>query len=242
MNISMLQLKFKKRTRCRVLNGASCLAGPLKSEKGIALVLVMTLAVVALVIMAGLIYMITSSTQISGMQKKYRTALEAAVGGTDVTYQFIAVSGDTGATSSLLSNLSSISPIITTPATCTGTNMAGQTFTGLAAKVNTPSTSWSTACNKDAMSITPGNTGTYDITVDLGTSPYPTYRVYSKIVDTVEGNSTRGEAGLAGKGVVNSGFDETAVVGRPYLYTIEIDSENPTTPAERSKLSVLYQY
>jgi len=77
--------------------------------------------------------------------------------------------------------------------------------------------------------------------LDLGASPYPTYRVYAKIVDTVEGN-TGGEEGLLGKGVVYAGSGEISVMKIPYLYTIEVDAENATNPSERAKLSILYQY
>jgi hypothetical protein len=216
------------------------------NEKGLAIVMVLILAAIALAIMAGLIYMITSSTQISGMQKRYETAREAAKGGADVTYQLIGLRGDTSKTSTLLSELSAISPAITTSSSCTGTNIEGISFSGLAAKFNTPTTSWSLACGGDSMSIIPpppsgpDNT-TYDMRFDLGTSPYPTYRVYAKIVDTVEGNSGSDE-GLLGQGVVASGSGEVTVVSIPYLYTIEIDSEGLSNPSERAKLSILYQY
>ena len=66
-------------------------------------------------------------------------------------------------------------------------------------------------------------------------------RVYTKIVDTVDGNSGADE-GLIKTGVVNSGSGEVTVVSVPYLYTIEVLSQSQTNATERSKLSVLYQY
>jgi hypothetical protein len=230
----------------------------LRNEKGIALVMILILAAIALAIMAGLIYMITSGTQISGMQKRYKTALEAGVGGSDITYHLIGLRGEPSSTASFLTALSTISPAVTTACSCTGTNRDGISFTGLAAKLNTPSTSWSSACNTDSMAITPNTTCspttctngvpgsssttcTYDLKLDLGASPYPTYRAYAKIVDTVEGN-TGGDEGLLGKGVVYAGSGEISVVKIPYLYTIEVDAQNPSNPAERAKLSILYQY
>ena len=66
------------------------------NEKGIALVMILILAAISLVIMAGLLYMITSSTQITGMQKRYKTALEAGIGGSEVFSQFIGLQGDLG--------------------------------------------------------------------------------------------------------------------------------------------------
>jgi hypothetical protein len=65
--------------------------------------------------------------------------------------------------------------------------------------------------------------------------------VYSKIVDTVEGNSSAGEV-LLKSGVVSSGAGEVTVVNVPYLYTIEVLSQSASNPSDRSKLSVLYQY
>lgn len=187
------------------------------SQKGIALVMVLVLAAIALVIMAGLIYMITSGTQISGMQKRYKTALDAGFGGTDVTFQLIAARGDPG--------IPGIGLTINASSSC------------LTDKLNKKTSDWGSGCDS---SMTVGPTS-HDMHFDLGASPYPTYRVYSKIVDTAEGNSG-GDEGLIGKGVVASGSGEVTVVSRPYLYTIEVDAENVSNPAERAKLSVLYQY
>jgi len=219
-----------------------------RNEKGLALVMILILSAIALAIMAGLIYMITSSTQISGMQKRYKTALEAGVGGADVTYQFISLRGDSIDTASLISIFHPINPRITTaggvsgPGGCSGTDISGSTFYGLEAKLKTPSTSWSSACDKDNMSITPGTTTSYDMRFDLGSSLYPpTYRVYAKIVSTVEGNSAV-DRGLLGAGVVGSGSGEVKVMSVPYLYTVEMDAQNLANPSERAKLSILYQY
>lgn len=219
----------------------------LNSEKGIALVMVLILAAIALVIMAGLLFMVTSSTQISGMQKRYKTALEAGKGGAEITYQFIALRGEDAENDVLKNLLASISPDISTPVACTGTDISGTTYSGtgstpggFAAKLNTPTTSWSSACNR-TMSINPSIVTSYDLKYELGSVGYPTYTVYAKIVDTVEGNSAP-DKGLGGKGVVTSGSGEVTVASMPYLYTVEVDAQNAANPAERSKLSILYQY
>jgi len=200
----------------------------LNNERGIALVMVLVLSIIALAIMSGLIYIITSGTQISGIQKRYKTALEAGVGGADVAYQFVAVRGNP--------NIPNI-------------NFAwSSSFTNpcLTAKLTT--TAWTTnwaACNNytkaTSISIDPNDPDTYDATFDLGASPYPTYRVYTKIVDTVEGNSG-GEEGLLKGSVVSTNSGEVTVQSKPYLYTIEIKSENTANTGERAKFSILYQY
>lgn len=210
------------------------------NEKGIALVMVLVLSAIILVIMAGLIYMLTTGTQLSGMQKRYKTALEAGIGGADITYQFIALRGDTSSTSSLVSELSVLNPVITTPNSCVISSSAACTtmtsYTGIATKFNVPTDCWA-GCDS-SLTIDPNNPGTYDMQFDVGTSP--TYRVYAKIADTVQGNSGE-DANLSKGGVVYS-TGEINVASIPFLYTIELDAQNQANPAERAKLSILYQY
>ncbi len=50
----------------------------LLNNKGIALVMVMILSLISLAIMSGLIYMVTSGTQVSGIEKRYRQRLKPA--------------------------------------------------------------------------------------------------------------------------------------------------------------------
>jgi hypothetical protein len=209
------------------------------NQKGIALVMVLILSTVALLIMAGLIYMLTTGTQVSGLQKRYETASEAGLGGSDVTYQLIGLRGDTSRTNSFVYNdMAASAAAITTPVTCSGTNQSGTTFTWIAAKLNTPTSSWSGSCNS-ATVIDPNTNTTYDMVFTLGTGP--TYNVYSKIVDTVEGNSA-GDEGLINNKVVDSNSGEIKVMSYPYVYTIEVDAENAGNPSERAKYSILYLY
>jgi hypothetical protein len=203
----------------------------LSTEKGIALVMVLLLSTIALVIMAGLIYMLTTGTQISGVQKRYETASEAGMGGIDITYQIAGLRGDASRTASFLADIAALTPAITTPAGCNGVNISGTAYTGLAAKLNTPTTSWAGCDN--TMVINPDTASTYDMMFTLGVGP--TYNVYSKIVDTVEGNSGEDE------GLI-SNSNEIRVMSYPYLYTIEVDVENTANPSERAKFSILYQY
>ncbi len=184
----------------------------LRNEEGIALAMVMVLAMVALALTAGLMYMLARGGFLSGMQKQYRTALEAGVGGAGATFRVIAAGGATGAVS------------LTNPAV--GDN--------LVTKLRNPTESWGGADN--SMTINPASAATYDLAHDLGN-----YRVYSKIVDTVPGNTGIDE-GLAKSGVVSSTTGELVVVSAPYLYTIEVLAERRSNPSERAKVSVLYQY
>lgn len=190
------------------------------NEKGIALAMVLILAAIGLAVMAGLLYMLTIGTQISGMQKRYRTAAAAGIGGIDITYQVIAARGN---------------PTIPGIDFLINPNIG----TCLDTKLNSPTDSWG-ACNSSVAIDPAGNNQSYDMTFTLpgaGTN----YTVYSKIVDTVEGNSG-GDIGLTKGGVVNTNSGEVSLVSIPYLYTLELDVQNASNPAERAKFSVLYQY
>lgn len=235
--------RYKMQDFSKDMQCTSCIinhTSRVQNEKGIALVMVLVLSAIILVIMAGLIYMLTTGTQLSGMQKRYKTALEAGIGGADVLYQITALRGETSATGSLLGELSVLNPVITTPNSCITSSIAACTtmssYTGIATKFNLPTECWA-GCDS-SLTIDPNNPTTYDMQFDFGTAP--TYRAYAKIVDTVEGNSG-GNAGLIKGGVVHSS-GEINVASIPYLYTIEVDAQNQTNPAERAKLSILYQY
>ena len=217
--------------------------GGLLNEKGIALVMVLVLSALALAIMSALIYMLVAGTQTTGIQKRYKSALEAGLGGGELTFQLIGIRGESSGQTAFLNSLQNAgigtaADIIKTPAACNGTS-GSATYTGFTAKLMTGTSTWSGACNS-SITIDPEIPTSYDMVFDLGIIG-TTYRVYAKIVDTVEGN-TGGDTGLWKSGVVSASTGEVAAQTRPYLYTIEMVAENPYNPDERSKLSVLYQY
>jgi len=195
----------------------------LRNEKGITLVIVLILSLVALATISSLIFMIITGTQLSGLQKRYKTSLEAGMGGADVTYQVISSRGNPSIPG--LSNFG-------IPAE----NVGGVNC--LSFKLNNSTSAWNAACD-NTLTINPDNVNTYDVTFELGINP--TWDIYTKIVDTVEGNSGA-DLGLVKTGVVSAGTGEVPVVSMPYLYTIEAYSENQNDPSERAQLSILYQY
>ena len=184
----------------------------LRNEKGFALALVLILAAIALVMTLGMLFMVSRGSYVSGQQKRFRTAVEAARGGIEATLQMIAGRGNVDMYSTL--------------------NVAVDNDIGT--KLGNPTDNW--VGLNSSITIDPGDPLTYDMRIDLGT-----YRVYSKIVDTVEGNSGADE-GLVKAAVVNTGSGEVTVMNVPYLYTIEVLSQSQTNATERSKFSVLYQY
>lgn len=195
------------------------MSGP-GSERGMALVVVLVLSAAALAVISALLYMLTIGTGISGAQKRYRSSVDAGIGGVSIIYQVVAARGNPGLT---------FLPSFQINGTCLNT------------KLNNPTSAWG-ACDSSLI-IDPANSATsFDMSFNLpGADLTTTYTVYGKIVDTVEGNSG-GDIGLIKGGVVNSNSGEVAVVSIPYLYTIEMDVENAANRTERAKLSVLYQY
>jgi hypothetical protein len=190
----------------------------LRNEKGFALLFVLILAAIALVMTLGMLFMVGRGSFVSGQQKRYRTAVEASRGGVEAMLQLISYSGSgTPPFSNMLTD---------------GTHASGNILTKLAL----PTTSWGTGVD-NSITINPTVASTYDMQMALGN-----YIVYTKIVDTVDGN-TGPDEGLIKTGVVNAGSGEVTVVSIPYLYTIEVLAQsNATNVTERSKFSVLYQY
>lgn len=185
----------------------------LGNDRGVALIFVLLLAVVALITTAGLLYLVGRGGYLSGQQKRYHTALEAGRGGVQATLQVV---GDRGIDTIGLTNV-----------------VLGA---DLGTKLANPTGAWMGA--DSSSTIDPAVNTTYDLRFDLGI-----YRIYSKIVDTVDGNSGA-DTGLLKIGVVNTGSGEVTVMNIPYLYTIEELSANPINPSttERAKISLLYQY
>ncbi len=183
----------------------------LRNEKGFALGFVLILAAIALTMTLAMLLMVGRSSFISGQQLRFRSAVEASRGGMEAMLQLIANRG-----------------ILNTPYTNQVLNA------GVGTKMSSVTGTWIGL--DSAITIDPETVSTYDMRIDLGA-----YRVYTKIVDTVDGNSGADE-GLLKSAVVNSGSGEVTVVSVPYLYTIEVLSQSQVNPTERSKLSVLYQY
>jgi hypothetical protein len=216
----------------------------ISNEKGIALVILLVLSAITLGIISGLIYMVTSGTQMSGIQKRYKTALEASLSGIDMTEEVIALRGAETDINSFLANFTNCT--YTTPATCvpaataecTTLDKYDPTYTKLATKLNLPTDCWS-GCDSD-LGINPGVATTYDYSCQLGAAPNPVYDVFVKIVDATYGN-----AGIP------TGLDCPQVVGGCggvpvppifYMYTMEILSQSAVNPGERAQTAAVYAY
>jgi hypothetical protein len=192
----------------------------LRREHGVALLVVLVISAVALIVMSGLAYLLTAGSTLSGMSKRYQSAHEAGKAGAGIVYQLIDARGNPNVP---LANF-------TIPDTA-------RLFAASGGKLTTPTASW-LAGSSSTVTITTSDTTTYDFRFDLGVNP--TYRVYAKITDTVQGNSGTDPA-LHKHGVVANSA-EIAMPPAPFLYAIEIVSEDAGNPQERAKLSTLYEY
>jgi len=194
----------------------------LRNEKGFALGFVLILSVIGLLMTLAMLVMVSRGGYVSGQQKRFRTAVEAGVGGVQSMFQLLDTRGNMSALYGLDNN-ASVTMMLP---------IQSQRF---AVKINNRTGAWGAGVD-NTLVIVPGDRNTYDIEHDVGR-----YTVYMKLVDTVEGNSA-GSEGLVKSGVVNAGSGEVSVPSIPYLYTIEVLSQNRTNANERSRISILYQY
>jgi len=193
------------------------------NEKGIALVMVLILSLISLAIVSALLFMITQGTQLSGSQRFYRTAEEASLGGTEIATEFIMNRG--------------VAPAL--PGILTGTGAGTSSALCLTQKLTLSRAAWA---NCAAADMTLNAATNSDMRFDLGP-----YRVFTKIVDTVEGNSDvaglvtgGGELGGAGVVAANSGMVSPPHI--PYLYRMEVEAAASANARERSRMSVLYAF
>jgi hypothetical protein len=204
----------------------------IRNEKGIALVMVLVFSLIGLAIVSAMLFMLTLGTGTSGHLKVYKSTDEAGVGGTVTAAEMIK---NRGALPSL----------------------ASQPF-GLDAclqqKLNTPRgtaaiTLW-TSCNNDPTRLSMDPTVSADMTVDFPGQSGITYTAYTKIVDTVQGNTdTSGivDQGhkLGGTGVIQSASrTENSPPPIPYMYRLEIQTQNKANPtgSEQSRFTALYAH
>ena len=197
----------------------------IRNNEGMALIMVLILSVICLAMSSGILYFVTESTRMSGSHKRYETANQAATGGSEVMFQLVSSRGDQTNFNYPL-NLGLFN--LTTPSS----NVGG--FNCITDKLLNNTDDWNAVCNS-SLSIDRLDSSTYDMAFDMGT-----YNVYSKVVDTVAGN-TAADTGLIKNAVVQSDSGEVSVKKLPYIYSIEVQSSLPNLN-ERAISSILYFY
>ncbi len=192
------------------------------NEKGIALVTALLLTLIGLVVVVTTIYFITQGTRLSGLNKRYQTALEASHGAVEIISKEVIPRRIT----TQVANLSGLGY---------GTFMPSYDDACFATKLLNPPTAWG-SCDK---TLSPKSSP--DIMFSFkGVPPQADFNVYVKIVDTVQGNSDLSGMNLIGHGVVDPGVINPQPF--PNLYRMEVQGERKNNPDEQASLSVLYAY
>ena len=199
-------------------------------KKGAALITVVALIVVTSAMVAAVYYFIRRGIEVSGLQKKYQTAREASLGGLDVFTKEVlpmAISGTT------LANVVASFNTITSAQV-----QQGATDGCFSDKLLKASASWAGGCSStlDAKSNP-------DITfVVSGIAPARRFDVYTKIIDTVAGNSSTSGINLEGQGAAESQTGMITAQHFPYMYRMEVQSERQNDATEKANFTVLYAY
>lgn len=198
------------------------------NNKGIALLTALMMMVIILSIILGVMYLITENIKGSAARKTYRNVVEASYGGADlVAKEIIPQLFNNISTSILSSSLNSIHASFASSA-C------------LRNKMENAPTNWSssgTTCNSGINpKVNP------DMSFELSGVDGQGFTVYTKIIDTTPGVPySAGTSQLVGGGVAESSAGSTLKLDH-YVYRIEISGERTVRPAEKSNISVLYEY
>jgi hypothetical protein len=200
----------------------------LRNEKGMALLMSLMLTMIALAITMALFYMITWHTKLSAAHKQYKTAIEASHGGVEIFAKQIIPQ--------VFANMTGASLTAQFP----GINLVPSSGNCLLTKLTTPTSGWGSACGTDTAPFDP--TKKSDVTLTLQ-GKQSSYKVYTKIVDTVPGNSDTSGYDLLDSGSGVAGMSPgVSPKHMPAKYRIEVQGQTAVNPKEKAKLSVLYAY
>ena len=219
----------------------------LRDERGIALVMVLILALIGLMIVSALMFMATSGTIGSGAFRAYRTAEEASYGGAEIAAEY-AVNRGALPLFGLPLGCNCGDPLVATDNTDLD---AGNARTCRCDKLCNATADWAFGGEAWSCDENAGVAGLQiNLTPDAATDDFPmtlgNFIVSAKIVDTVVGNSDMGgivaSGELGGSGVVAATTGMVSPPSRPYLYRMEIDARSTINPREHSRISMLYAY
>lgn len=208
----------------------------LSDKKGVALVMVLMIIAISAAMVAAVLFFIQRGTEISALEKKYATAKEASLGAVEIfTKEIIPlaiVTASTTPTNSLTAALANF------PATTSASITGVATNACFSDKLLKSTASWAGGCSSTSDPKT-----LPDIRFTLsGVSPAQPFDVYTKIVDTVSGNTNTSGVVLEGAGAADSGGGMIAMQHFPYMYRMEIQGERQQNPSERANFELLYAY
>lgn len=232
----------------------------IKNNRGIALVTALMLTLISLTIIMAALYLLCRGTLTSAATKKYNSAMEASYGGVefftkDALPELLEAASGGAFAKTAITNLYSANPALNL------TMSANVTDACMQIKLTKPSSDWAandcTADNITSDISQLNNNITHKSTFDLrftlpgqpGTSGY---NVYTKLVETKEGNTDTTKLGSSGALLVGSGVARSESQGRggasgpatkiPYLFTLQVQGEAASNPLEEKKLTVLYAH
>jgi len=199
------------------------------NQKGIALVTSLMLTLISLTIIMALFYLLEMGVKTSGAQKRYRTALEASYGGAEVVLKDVVPLIFQGYSSGKIHDEFDTA----------GLDMQFPSGTKcMQEKLNLPTSKWSSSCSS---TINPKSLPDVSFTLQATGASTAPFTVFTKIVDTLKGNSDTSGLQLEGAGVAEA----SAVITPqhfPYVYRVEVQAERSVKATEQANLSVLYAY
>lgn len=198
-------------------------------KRGFALVTSLMLTLISLTIVLSILYFITQGTQLSGLHRKYRTALEASHGGTelftkDILPYVMRNYSSTSLKDDLETNFGSVSLNVLNSG-C------------LQKKLVNATQNWPSGCDNVS---NPTKNPDLRFTMQSADGNNPFY-VYSKIVDTMTGNTDISGLQLEGAGVAES---QSVLTPQhfPYIYRVEVQGERANNSSAQANIEVLYAY
>ncbi len=200
-----------------------------------ALVMSLILAVISLAFASSLLYLGVQGTRMSGLEKRYRTAIGAAKGAVEHSTKVIDYNGND-------------------PAAMATFDDAGIRSQGcFIEKLNSETVNWpaQTICSTlSGDQLTSDVTVAPDMMLALGASPHQ-YMVSVKVIETIPGNSPPvtggtggGQGGIDTKAVVEGGSGSGIIkpMHMPYLYIVEVQSVNTDNADEVAHITYLYEH
>lgn len=201
-----------------------------RTKKGAALITVIALVVVTSLIVATVYYFIRRGIEVTGLQKKYQTAREASLGGLDVFTKEILPMAING---------TNLSDVVTSFSTITSAQVVqGSSNACFRFKLRLPD-----AVDPGGCDTTMNAKDNPDVRfVVSGIAPARPFDVYTKIIDSVEGNSNTSGITLEGQGTAESQSGIITAQHFPYMYRMEVQSERKNDATEKANFTVLYAY
>jgi hypothetical protein len=204
------------------------------SKKGVALVSILGMVAIGSILLGLFLYFLYRGTDVSILEKKYRTEKDAALGAIEfMCKELLPDSIQTAASSSaIINNLltrytfsDSVRLAFLISDECYRDKLLKETST------------WGGSCDR-----TSDPKSSPDMKFTLKSQEAPNFVVYVKIVDTTLGNTNTQAIPLEGAGVAESQTGVLTPQHFPYLYRVEVQAEREIHPQERVSMELLYAF